>query len=96
MPELHNVTLYVAGDVFDDVREFYATTLGLPVVFEEPGHICCFGVSDQIAVCLHEPEPGHQAGTTELFFWAAELDRGTEVHLADPVGNQIRLHLRQQ
>ncbi len=95
MPELHNVTLYVARDLFDDVREFYATTLGLAVVFEEPGHICCFGVGDQIAVCVHEAEHGHQAGNTELFFWTDELDRGPELQLVDPLGNQIRLHLRQ-
>ena len=96
MPELHNITLYVARDVFDDVREFYATTLGLPVAFEESGHICCFAVSDQVAICVHEAEPGHLAGNTELFFWADELDRGPEIQLVDPVGNQIRLHLRQK
>ena len=28
----------MAIDRFEDVREFYATTLGLPVVFEEADH----------------------------------------------------------
>ncbi len=95
MAELHNVTLYVARNVFDDVRAFYAESLGLPVVFEEAGHICCFGVGNQVAVCVHEAEPGHPAGSTELFFWVDALDAGSDVQLADPLGHQIRLHLRQ-
>ena len=96
MTELHNVTLYVARDAFDDVRKFYATSLGLPVVFEEAGHICCFGVGDHVAVCVHEAEPGHPAGNTELFFWVDAVDRRVEVQLADPLGNQIRLHVRRE
>ena len=93
MTELHNVTLYVASDAFEAVREFYAS-LGLPVVFEEAGHICCFGVGEDLAVCVHEAEPGHAAGATELFFWVDGVDEDAELRLADPLGNQIRLHLR--
>ncbi len=95
MTELHNVTLYVARDAFDSVREFYATTLGLPVVFEEAGHICCFGVGEHVAVCVHEAEPGHAAGATELFFWVDGVDGDAESQLVDPLGNQIRLHVGQ-
>ena len=90
MALLHNVTFYVAAAEFDEVRRFYAERLGLPVVFEEAGHICCFGVGDGVAICVHEAEPGHPAGTRELFLWT-DTD---EERLTDPLGNQVRLHRR--
>ncbi len=64
------------------------------MVFEEAGHICCFGVGDDLAVCVHEAEPGHPAGAHELFFWVDEA--ASEERLTDPVGNQVRLHQRQE
>ena len=94
MAELHNVTLYVAADELDAMRTFYAERLGLPVVFEEGGHICCFGVGGDVAICVHEAEPAHPAGTRELFLWVDDVDGGREVRLADPAGNQVRLHPR--
>ncbi len=92
MVHLHNVTFYVGAEEFDRVRDFYAD-LGIPVVFEEPGHLCCFSVGDELAICVHEAEPGHPAGTRELFLWA---DVGTdEMRVTDPLGNHVRLHRRQ-
>jgi GrpB-like predicted nucleotidyltransferase (UPF0157 family) len=90
--QLHNITLYVNGGELDKVREFYAKRLGLPVVFEEAGHICCFGVGDDLAICVHEAEAGHPAGTGELFLWVEGVSG--EVCLTDPAGNQVRLHQR--
>jgi catechol 2,3-dioxygenase-like lactoylglutathione lyase family enzyme len=94
--QLHNVAIYVGRDEFDDVRAFYAERLGLPIVFEEPGHICCFSVGIASAICVHEAEPGHPAGTRELFLWVDDeaIDPLAEERLNDPVGNQIRLHRR--
>ena len=92
MARLHNVTFSVDRDVFPTVRAFYSERLGLPVVFEETGHICCFAVGDDLAVCLHEAEPGHPAGARELYLWVD--DATDEVRLTDPVGTQIRLHTR--
>ncbi len=94
MTQLHNVTFYVSRDQLDDVRAFYAERLGLPVVFEETEHIYCFGVGESLAICLHEAEPGHPAGARELFLWVD--DATGEERLTDPVGNQVRLHQRQQ
>ena len=94
--QLHNVALYVEREDFDGVRAFYAETVGLPVIFEEPGHICCFGVGHDLAICVHEAEPGHPAGTRELFLWVDEngFDPLAAVLLTDPMGNQLRLHRR--
>ena len=94
MAQLHNVTLYVDRDEFADMRAFYAERIGLAVVFEEPGHICCFGAGDDLAICIHEAEPGHPAGTRELFLWADNTNATTEIRLTDPQGNQVRLHQR--
>jgi len=94
MAQLHNVTLYVDRDEFADVRAFYAERVGLAVVFEEPGHICCFGAGDDLAICVHEAEPGHPAGTRELFLWVDDLL--AEVVLNDPMGTQLRLHRRRE
>jgi catechol 2,3-dioxygenase-like lactoylglutathione lyase family enzyme len=96
MVQLHNVTFYVSRDALGDVRDFYAERLGLPVIFEEAGHICCFGVGDDLAICVHEAEPGHPAGARELFLWADDPDGGAEVSLTDPLGNQVRLHHRRR
>jgi catechol 2,3-dioxygenase-like lactoylglutathione lyase family enzyme len=90
---LHNLTFYLARDEIEAVRTFYAERLGLPVVFEEPGHICCFHVGGEMAICLHEAEPGHPAGERELFLWSDEVDGG-EVRLTDPAGTKVRVHER--
>lgn len=90
MAELHNLTLYVAPDEFESVRAFYSERLGLAVVFEEAGHICCLRASDDVAICIHEAEPGHAAGSRELFFWVDDGDSS----LTDPTGNLIRLHVQ--
>lgn len=89
---LHNVTLYVARDDFDAMRAFYAERLGFPVVFEELDHICCFEVGEDMAICVHEAEDGHPAGSRELFFW--DESRDGDVRLSDPSGTQLRLHPR--
>lgn len=70
---LHNVTLYVERSRFPAARGFYRALLATDPMWEEPGHIACFGSGD-LAVCVHEAEPGHDAGTRELFFWADDLD----------------------
>lgn len=67
MPILHNVTLYASPDDFADLRRLYVEVLGAEVVFEEPGHICCAGVGEGVAICVHEAEPGRPPGTRELF-----------------------------
>lgn len=92
MARLHNVTFYVARDDFASVRAFYAEHLGLAVIFEEPGHICCSAAGDDLAVCVHEAEPGRPAGARELFLWAD--DASGEVRLTDPLGTHVRLHRR--
>lgn len=69
---LHNVSVHVGPDRFDEVCAFYRDVLGLSPVFEEPGHICCLDVSGGgggLALCVHEAEPAHPDGTRELFFW---------------------------
>ncbi len=105
---LHNVTLYVERSRFEPVRTFYAVLAGRPPVWEEPRHIACFGTAD-MALCVHEAEPGHVAGARELFFWVKDVERveaelaqtgvevqrvGEELHCIDPEGNQVRLHAR--
>ena len=60
VPEFLNVTFYV--DDITDLRRFYRDVLGLPVNFEEPGHLT---VMDKIAV--HDPTEG-PAGTCRLYF----------------------------
>ena len=94
MARLHNVTFYVARDEFNPVRAFYSERLGLPVIFEEAGHICCFAVGEDLAICVHETEPGHPPGARELFLWVD--DAADEVGLTDPLGTQIRLHQRRK
>ena len=71
-PVLHNLTVHVAPDRLEEVRSFYTEALGLVVVFEEAGHLCCLDASggrDEMALCIHEAEPAHPAGTRELFLW---------------------------
>ena len=94
--QLHNVTLYVGRDELDDARAFYAERLGLPVVFEEAGHICCFGAGDDLAICIHEAEPGRPAGGHELFLWVDDGQGDGEVRLTDPLGTHVRLHGRRR
>jgi catechol 2,3-dioxygenase-like lactoylglutathione lyase family enzyme len=59
-PEFLNVTLYV--DDIAEIRRYYHDVLGLPIVFEEPGHAA---VMDRVAV--HDPSEG-PAGTCRLYF----------------------------
>lgn len=92
MARLHNITFYVDRDGFDGMRQFYAERLRLPVVFEEAGHIVCFDVGDDLAICIHEAEAGHPSGERELFLWVDDLGDHPEVALADPAGNRVRLH----
>ena len=69
---LHNVTIHVGPERFEEVRTFYVDVVGLPPVFEERGHICCLDVSEGgsgLALCVHEAKPAHPAGTRELYFW---------------------------
>ena len=87
------MTFYVHPSRFEAVRAFYAELSGTAPVWEDPGHIACFGTVD-LAICVHEEEPGHPAGATELFFWIGDLDGDGELQLVDPLGNQVRLHRR--
>ncbi len=92
---LHNVTFYVQKEHLGEARAFYAEALGLPIVFEESAHICCFQVGDgptDVAICIHEEEHERPAGTCELFFYvdeeaewvrASNLPGATTVRLAD-------------
>lgn len=72
--QLHNVTIYVARGDFERVSAFYRAAFGSDPIWQEPGHITCFGGSD-MALCVHEEEADHPAGTHELFFWAEDLDQ---------------------
>ncbi len=65
---LHNVTLYVQKERLGEERAFYADAVGLPIVFEESAHICCFEVgegSTDVAICIHEEEQERPAGTCD-------------------------------
>lgn len=105
---LHNVTIYVERSEFEAVRGFYSALSGGSDVWQEPGHIACFG-SAEVALCVHEEEPGHDAGAREFFFWVDDMDGveaavreagtdvqrvGGELRCADPEGNLVRLHAR--
>jgi len=68
--QFHNATVYVKTGEVNRAAAIYRDLLGLPVIFAEPGHIACFSTeSNTIALCVHEEEPDHPAGTIELFFW---------------------------
>lgn len=71
--ELHNVTIYVEKSELGLARDFYRALFGRDPIWAEDGHIACFGSAD-LAICLHEAEPNHPAGTRELFFWTDDLD----------------------
>lgn len=60
VPEFLNVTLYVQNT--SALRAFYHDLLGLPVQYEEPGHITVMG-----PVAVHDPTEG-PAGTRRLYF----------------------------
>jgi predicted enzyme related to lactoylglutathione lyase len=70
---LHNVTTYVEKSELRFARDFYRALFGRDPVWAEEDHIVCFGSTD-LAICLHEEEPGHRAGTRELYFWTDDLD----------------------
>lgn len=108
-PQLHNVTLYVEKSALETARTFYRALFGRQPTFEERGHIVCFG-TPELAICVHEEEAGHPAGSHEFFFWADDLDDiqadladtrtsvqvagDDELRCVDPAGNQIRVHPR--
>jgi predicted enzyme related to lactoylglutathione lyase len=73
-PQLHNVTVYVNAFDFERMRAFYVALFHGEVVWEEPGHIVCVG-TDDLALCVHEAERDHPAGTREFFLHARDLDR---------------------
>lgn len=60
IPEFLNVTLYVQDTA--ELRAFYHDLLGLPIQFEEAGHITVMG-----AVAIHDPTEG-PAGTRRHYF----------------------------
>lgn len=72
-PELHNVTVYVEKSELRLARDFYGALFGSEPIWEESGHIACFGTAD-LAICVHEEEAGRPAGTREFFLWADDLD----------------------
>ena len=71
--QLHNVTLYLELSDLRTARDFYRALFNGGPVWEEDGHIACFGTAD-LAICLHEQEAQHPAGTREFFFWTDDLD----------------------
>jgi predicted kinase/catechol 2,3-dioxygenase-like lactoylglutathione lyase family enzyme len=90
-PVLHNLTVHVTPDRLDEVRSFYTETLGLVAVFEDAGHLCCLDASGGrggMALCIHEAEPAHPAGTRELFLWVD--DTGPYRARADRSGIAMR------
>jgi catechol 2,3-dioxygenase-like lactoylglutathione lyase family enzyme len=85
--QLHNVTLYVERTELDRVREFYVALFGSDPMWEERGHIACFG-STELAICVHEAEEGRPSGICEFFLWAEDLD-AMEADL-NAVGSPVR------
>lgn len=100
VPEFLNVTLYV--DDTTELRAFYHDVLGLPIVYEEPGHITVMG-----KVAVHDPTEG-PADTVRLYFFVDDPARFAErtVHAGvlrtdgngspawestDPFGNSVVL-----
>jgi catechol 2,3-dioxygenase-like lactoylglutathione lyase family enzyme len=72
--QLHNLTMYVAHDDMDRACAFYRGVFGAAPIWEEPGHIACFGTAE-LALCVHEQDGARRAGTHELFLWDDDLDR---------------------
>jgi hypothetical protein len=64
----------VARSEFERLRTFYKDVLELQVVFADPGHISCVGAGAELGICVHEEEPGHPAGTRELFFYVDDFE----------------------
>ena len=60
--QLHNVTVYVEKSELGPARDFYLALFGGDPIWEEGEHIVCFGTAE-LAICVHEEEPGHPAGT---------------------------------
>jgi catechol 2,3-dioxygenase-like lactoylglutathione lyase family enzyme len=105
-PEFLCVTMY-AEDIAP-LRAYYHDALGLPIDYEEPGHI-----SAMPKVCAHDPSEG-PAGSMRLFFltddvvrFAAAVGRrgangSTAVdglgnpawHSTDPFGNSVHVLTR--
>lgn len=78
----HNVTRYVPRGQLEAAAAFYRDILGLKSAVYQLDHIACFElVGYDVALCIHEEEDGHPAGTTELVFGAADplviADRAT-------------------
>ena len=71
--QLHNVTIYVAREDAERACAFYRAVFASAPMWEEPGHIACFGTAE-FALCIHEQEGAHRAGTQELFFWDDDVD----------------------
>jgi len=75
---LHNVTYYARKSDFERLRVFYKDVLDLQVVFAEPDHISCVAAGGELGICVHEEEPGHPAGTRELFFYVDDYESFAE------------------
>lgn len=60
VPEFLNVTLYVEDT--SELRAYYHDFLGLPIEYEEPGHITVMG-----RVAVHDPTEG-TVGTRRVYF----------------------------
>ncbi len=107
VPEFLNVTLYAADTA--DLRAFYHDVLGLPIEYEEPGHITVMG-----RVAVHDPSEAPE-GTRRLYFLVddpepfARRARGAGIEgvlrkdgygnpaweAVDPFGNSVVLVKRQ-
>ena len=102
--EFLNVTFYTS-DV-QGVRAFYGGALGLPIDFEEPGHLAAMG-----HICAHDQSEGERAGTTRIYLMSddpaaagaaaaeagypgvAGIDAGGDPmwDTTDPLGNSVRI-----
>lgn len=105
-PEFLCVTMY-AADV-EPLRAYYHDVLGLPIDYEEPGHLVAMP-----KVCAHDPSEG-EAGTMRLYFAVDDVARfaaaaqargvqGTVAadglgnpawHSTDPHGNSVHILTR--
>lgn len=70
-PQFLCITLY--SDDPEPLRNYYHDILGLPLDYEEPGHIAAMG-----PVCAHDQSEG-PAGTVRLYFFVDDVQRYAEV-----------------
>lgn len=105
-PEFLCVTMY--ADDISALRAYYHDALGLPIDYEDPGHLTAMP-----KVCAHDPSEG-PAGTLRFYFVADDVPRFAQEaerrgangamtvdglgnpawHSSDPVGNSVHVLTR--